>query len=111
MGISTTSQPRAKRKLDRAQPQEKGRHRSCAAPNGASAECQSKTTGSRPWLKLYRRSAAKTANFQTRAKARDYILDLSLLRSPLGGLFLRQVHKFPVRKALAFPAARKTRTF
>src|SRR5436309_8878313 len=59
MGISTTSQPRAKRKLDRAQPQEEGRHRSCAAPNGASAECQSKTTGSRPWLKLYRRYAAK----------------------------------------------------
>src|SRR5438128_11748586 len=71
MGISTTSQPRAKRKLDRAQPQEEGRHRSCAAPlletalyracasRGASAECQSKTTGSRPWLKLYRRSAAK----------------------------------------------------
>src|SRR6266571_2762140 len=59
MGISTTSQPRAKRKLDRAQPQEKGRRRSCAAPSGASAECQSKTTGSRPWLKLYRRSAAK----------------------------------------------------
>src|SRR5437773_11375037 len=60
MGISTTSQPRAKRKLDRAQPQEEGRHRSCAAPNGASAECQSNTTGSRPWLKLYRRYAAKT---------------------------------------------------
>src|SRR6266566_4857722 len=59
MGISTTSQPRAKRKLDRAQPQEEGRHRSCAAPNGASAECQSNTTGSRPWLKLYRRYAAK----------------------------------------------------
>src|SRR5437867_9071229 len=32
MGISTISQPRAKRKLDRAQPQEKGRHRGCAAP-------------------------------------------------------------------------------
>src|SRR5438309_617264 len=58
-------------KLDRAQPQEKGRHRSCTAPlleaalyracasRGASAECQSKTTGSRPWLKLYRRSAAE----------------------------------------------------
>src|SRR5437867_7384971 len=72
MEISTTSQPRAKRKLDRAQPQEEGRHRSCAAPlreaalyracasRGASAECQSKTTGSRPWLKLYRRSAAKS---------------------------------------------------
>src|SRR5439155_3809789 len=87
MGISTTSQPRAKRKLDRAQPQEKGRHRSCAAPlleaalyracasRGASAECQSKTTGSRPWLKLYRCSAAKMANLRTRAKARDYILD------------------------------------
>src|SRR6266487_2996743 len=78
VGISTTSQPRAKRKLDRAQPQEKGRHRSCAAPfleaalyracasRGASAECQSKTTGSRPWLKLYRRSAAKMANLQSR---------------------------------------------
>src|SRR5216117_3778365 len=65
MGISTTSQPRAKRKLDRTQPQEKGRHRSCAAPNGASAECQSQTTGSRPWLKLYRRYAAKMANLQT----------------------------------------------
>src|SRR6266699_7073075 len=71
MGISTTSQPRAKRKLDRAQPQEEGRHRSCAAPlleaalyracasRGASAECQSKTTGSRPWLELYRRYAAE----------------------------------------------------
>src|SRR5216117_2278795 len=68
MGISTTSQPRAKRKLDRTQPQEKGRHRSCAAPNGACAECQSKTTGSRPWLKLYRRSAAKMANLQRRDK-------------------------------------------
>src|SRR6266700_2593017 len=75
MGISTTSQPRAKRKLDRAQPQEEGRHRSCAAPYGASAECQTKTTGSRPWLKFYRRYAAKMANLQTRAKARDYMLD------------------------------------
>src|SRR6266705_2729343 len=52
MGISTTSQPR------------KGRHRSCAAPYGASAECQTKTTGSRPWLKFYRRYAAKMANLQ-----------------------------------------------
>src|SRR5439155_25571192 len=67
MGISTTSQPRAKRKLDRAQPQEEGRHRSCAAPNGASAECPSKTTGSRPWLELYRRYAAKMANLQAAA--------------------------------------------
>src|SRR6266705_1654299 len=52
MGISTTSQPR------------KGRHRSCAAPYGASAECQTKTTGSHPWLKFYRRYAAKMANLQ-----------------------------------------------
>src|SRR5437867_9645309 len=82
MEISTTSQPRAKRKLDRAQPQEEGRHRSCAAPildaslyracasRGASAECQSKTTGSRPWLKLYRRSAAKTF-FSAQAHCRN----------------------------------------
>src|SRR6266516_4264699 len=83
MGISTTSQPRAKRKLDRAQPQEKGRHRSCAAPNGASAECQSKTTGSRPWLKLYRRSAAKMAKLQSRDLARDYILDCNIGESSM----------------------------
>ena len=47
MGISTTSQPRAKRTL----------YRACAS-RGARAEHQSKTTGSRPWLLLFRRSAA-----------------------------------------------------
>src|SRR5438128_588404 len=71
------TQPRAKRKLDRAQPEEEGRHREtwiCAAPlleaalyracasRGASAKWKFKTTGSRPWLELYRRSAAKRRN-------------------------------------------------
>src|SRR5213596_2641569 len=88
MGISTTSQPRAKRKLDRAQPQEEGRHRSCAAPYGASAECQSKTTGSRPWLKLYRRYAAKMANLQSRALAR--VSHLLRRRIAVTGLSARQ---------------------
>src|SRR6266571_1556565 len=79
-GISTTSKPRAKRKLDRAQPQEEGRHRSCAAPNGASVECQSKTTGSRPWLKLYRRSAAKMANLQSPARGGTEVVPPLFLR-------------------------------
>src|SRR6266567_5844138 len=60
MGISTSSQPRAKRKLDRAQPQEEGRHRSCAAPlleaalyracasRGASAELEIPNHGLTP---------------------------------------------------------------
>src|SRR6266567_580486 len=92
MGISTSSQPRAKRKLDRAQPQEEGRHKSCAAPlleaalyracasRGASAECQSKTTGSRPWLKLYRRSAAKMANLQEPRSG--YLNQMANLQAP-----------------------------
>src|SRR5437773_12567522 len=80
MGISTTSQPR------------QGRHRSCAAPlleaalyracasRGASAECQSKTTGSRPWLKLYRRSAAKMANLQEPRSG--YLNQMANLQAP-----------------------------
>src|SRR5437867_4155131 len=81
-GISTTSQPRAKRKLDRAQPQEEGRHNFCAAPlleaalyracasRGAGKSLKFPSTVLRPWLWLFRRYAAMKPNGQTPAPLR-----------------------------------------
>src|SRR6266704_87175 len=63
MGIPP--KPRAKRKLDRAQPQEEGRHNFCAAPNGARKSLKFPSTGLRPWLWLFRRYAAMKPNGPT----------------------------------------------
>src|SRR6266705_4534344 len=62
-------------------------HLKLSAPDGASAECQSNTTGSRPWLKFYRRYAAKTG------------------QSP-GGLLLK-VARYPHPKSLDVDMSRK----
>src|SRR5438552_5628685 len=73
--------PRAKRKLDRAQPQEEGRHSTtwiCAAPNGASVEWRFKTTGLRPWLTWFRRSAASIVAVPRCAKRRGLSMRMFL---------------------------------
>src|SRR5437867_2026983 len=52
------TQPRAKRKLDRAQPQEEGgdtARRGFVPPLRGTAKWTFKTTGLRPWLELFRR--------------------------------------------------------
>ena len=72
MGISTASQPRAKRKLDRAQPQEKGRHRSCVAPTGLALNENSKPRAHARGFELYRRSAAKQHNENKFSLAAEY---------------------------------------
>src|SRR6266571_9358997 len=58
----------------------------CAAPDGASAESKFKTTGSRPWLKLYRRSAAtKRGNYRVECGDERSGVRLAFGASPVRG--------------------------